>query len=95
VRRNAGSLSDHGGLRTREEVGPTSPCCATTAGMNRALACNRCGHPVVAAKNDAIPAARAAKMFPVMACKCGNPVRVWPRHVPDRVRGRAWVGRLA
>jgi hypothetical protein len=39
-------------------------------------ACKVCGHPVVAAKNHDIPAARAATMFPSMKCRCGKPARV-------------------
>lgn len=41
-----------------------------------APACKVCGHPVFDAKNHDIPAPRAAKMFPLMTCKCGMPARV-------------------
>ena len=41
-----------------------------------APACKVCGHPMVAAKNHDIPAPRAAKMFPLMTCKCGKAARV-------------------
>ena len=39
-------------------------------------ACKVCGHAVVAPKNHDIPAPRAAKMFPVIFCKCGKPAHV-------------------
>jgi RNase P subunit RPR2 len=44
--------------------------------MTDAAACKVCGYPVVSAKNHDIPAARAAKMFPVFTCKCGKPARI-------------------
>ena len=46
------------------------------ADMTHALACKVCGHPVFDAKSHDIPALRAAKMFPIMTCKCGKPARV-------------------
>ena len=44
--------------------------------MPQPSACKVCGHPVFNAKNHDVPAARAAKMFPAMICKCGKPARV-------------------
>lgn len=38
--------------------------------------CEVCGYPVFNAKNHDVPAARAAKMFPAMICRCGKPARV-------------------
>ena len=39
-------------------------------------ACKVCGHPVFDPKNHDISAPRAAKMFPIMTCKCGKLARV-------------------
>ena len=39
-------------------------------------ACKVCGYPLVSAKNHDILAARAAKMFPRVKCKCGKLGRV-------------------
>ena len=44
--------------------------------MPHAPACKVCGHPVVAAKDHDILAARAATMFPRFTCKCGKFARV-------------------
>jgi RNase P subunit RPR2 len=56
--------------------GEAATCYVSPARMSHPPACKVCGHPVVDAKNHNVPASRAAKMFPIMTCKCGKPARV-------------------